>query len=339
VLCLYSVRDAQGAGKSRILHEFVGQAVRDGRCPVLIGDAAPGSSLRFAGATELGLEILASIARTRDIFGLEPPLKSTLLRTVLVRAPMDDEDQLDEAMAAVPDALFAEKLAHARKAVALPGPGGLTLDSSTVRELLRADLLALADEAAAEGGALEGEPPLVLFDGVEGYDKGIAALLIAGEEGQQGARPLLGPDGLGSTERRIPVVAAFSMGTAADEILRPVVEHHGLGQRIRFEVVGGFAEGEDALAFQRVLLHPFRLELVPGASNVALAPSPRITDEERRNLIESLRVGTSNALPGQLGQQAFYALAMMAKRAEWLEEADDEARLRTLIEEQQGNEV
>jgi hypothetical protein len=337
VLCLYSVRDTPKAGKSRILHEFVGQAVRDGRCPVLVGDASPGSSLRFAGATDLALEVLASVARTREIFGLKPPLDSALLRTVLLRAPIPNEDQLDQAMAAVPDALFAEKLAHARGAAASPAhPDGVALDPNTVRELLRADLLALADEAAAEAGTGEGEPPLVLFDHVQGYDKGIAALLMSDQAGAPGARPLLGPDGLGSVDRRIPVVVAFSLGTAADELLRPVVEHHGLGQRIRVEAVGGFAEGEDALAFQRVLLHPFQLDLVPGASDVALAPSPSLTPAQRQDLMESLRIGTQQALPGQLGQLAFYAVAKMAKSQRILEEADDEARLRRLIEDQQG---
>ena len=339
VLCLYSERGAQGAGKSRILHEFVGQAIRDGVCPVLVGEAAPGSARRFAGATDLGLEVLASIARTRRILGLDPPVESALLRAILARAPDDEVEDLGAGLEDLPEALFEERMSFAGRTVATPeNRDGRTLASGTVRELLRADLEALAEDAAREAGTLPDQGPIVLFDNVHTYDEGgILALFTSQPDGARtGApreRPLLGPDGLGSTDRRIPVVVAFSMGSPADEFLQPLQERQGWGQRLRVEKVGGFVEGEDALAFQRVLLHPYS-KAAPGLSDIALAPARTLTPADRDWLVDSFRLNTRHGMPGAMGQPEFYSVAMMAIRVHYLEEADDENRLQQLIEEQ-----
>jgi hypothetical protein len=308
VLAAYSEGpDAAEIGRSRLLAELVGQAVRDGHLPCLVDAGAVGAESCFPNALALGLAILASITRTRAVFGLDAPLDSVLV-TLCRNADPSSFTQLVEQHGNLPaDMAFTMLLEHCRKRCT-----GLDIPGSAVAQAVRRDLASLIEDgrrahayvAEARGQAV------VMFDDVERYDLGILALF----------QELLSPSGLGDPQTPVPVVVVFRLGTAADALLRPAAVQNAKPW-LMVRRVEAFPDGEDLLACHRVLLHPCEGDRTPLAVNEQ-------ADEATQDLWRKIFRANVRGLPVKFRSMEFYNTAEVAREDGYLIEADDERLLR-----------
>jgi hypothetical protein len=193
-----------------------------------------------------------------------------------------------------------------------------------VRLALRADVLqVLSSVAAVNPRIAAGGRPIVLLDAIHKYDKELLTELLDGN--------LLGHFGFGSNAaNRIPTVLSFAVTGAALDFLRSVVEAPLARPWLLRHGLNAFREdGEDVLAYERVLLHPFNPNLMPQVSDRAWVVSP----EADVALVEYWR-GVFRLLlegwPKSLTDRVLYKSVRMARDANCLREADDEDLLRRL---------
>lgn len=124
-------------------------------------------------------------------------------------------------------------------------------DHDAWSEALTADLIALRDDARQAHALIAARPGtvVVLLNDVHEYGTGAPYLLES----------LVTNFGLGAPNQVVPVVMTFRCGSAHDDTLLDVTEGEKrrscFGRPMRLEP---FAPGEDMLAYQRVLLQPYR---------------------------------------------------------------------------------
>lgn len=126
-----------------------------------------------------------------------------------------------------------------------------TPDQDAWSDALAGDLIALGDDARQMHALIASRPGnvVVLFNDVHEYGTAAPYLLQA----------LVTNAGLGTRNQVVPVVMTFRYGSAHDDTLLDVTEGEKrrscFGPAMRLEP---FAPGEDMLAYQRVLLQPYR---------------------------------------------------------------------------------
>ncbi len=291
-------------GKTRLLIELAAQALRDGNIPILLGSDSgawepPRTLEKFA--EELDDAIVTA---AEDGLKLQQQLPSPLQLWYLSKQRFTDP--------VLTEPLRSELARNGR------------LTPRAIKLALQTDLSALTSAArqchefinSAKGRAV------LLLDEVHRYD---AELLSAFFNDK-----LLGSYGLGSAagDQTIPVVMTFSLSGAAAEILKPVVEKPHVRPWLRFMPILPFVEnGEDLLAYSRILLHPFDRTLLPDFSDKRLAVSNDIPEA----LVRQWEANFRKIIRGRLSlliHPGFYGLAMVAQQAGYLKPADDDDVLR-----------
>ena len=286
-------------GKSRILLELTAGAIRNGHVPFLIGsDSKTWEPPRTI--DEFIVELRRSIALACDTFGIDPPDPSQL--TLL--SPLNIADP---------------KMSSAVKFALGPAPAKVT--PSAVRHALRADLLDVAARVGTAHQEMKSGRPIVLLDAIDKYDKELLTELLDGK--------LIGHFGFGSNpDNRIPTVLTFSVAGPALDFLKSVVETPlPRPWLFRYGLNALRADGEDLLAYERVLLHPFNPNLLPNVSDRAWA----VAGDADAALVTMWRDNFRLLLQGRpknLTDRILYVSAQIASTANYLREANDEDALR-----------
>jgi hypothetical protein len=285
-------------GKSRILLELTAGAIRNGHIPFLIGSDSktwepPRTIDDFIAA------LRDSIALACGTFGIDPPVPSQL-------TPLSPLNIADPNMSA------AIKYALGSATKATP---------AAVQLALRADLLDVAKRVGGAHTRMKDGRPIVLLDAIHKYDKELLTALFEGK--------LLGHFGFGgSPENRIPAVLTFSVAGPALDFLKSVVETPlPRPWLLRYPLNVFRPDGEDLLAYERVLLHPFNLKLLPNFSDrpwaVAADADPAMVNTWRDNFRDLLE-----GRPKNLTERILYVGVKLASAANYLREANDEDALR-----------
>jgi hypothetical protein len=302
VLAVYTEREdpAKGIkfGKSHLLKELTARALRGRHVPCLLrwppGEDPPRTAL------ELGQKLGEAIGRTRRHIGL-PPSGAPQLRLALAAA---GGAALDRARL---DVWIADRIEEAGAS-----------HPEVLRMALEKDLGALiADARAKHPGVLSpASRAVLLVDDVDRCDQAIDPLL----------HQVLGPSGLGAPEDPFPVVLAFHGGGPAQLMLKPVIERRMAGWLVR--KLDAFAEGEDMLAYERLLMNPFNETLSDNAGarwalNYGLGADK--TGKWERQFRKHLQ-----GVPTMATSDRLYILADLAQEDGFVIKADDEALLRAL---------
>ena len=304
---LAAVGDSSKSGKSRLILELTGQALRDGHVPILLGSddrtwEPPRTTGDFISA------LVEAILFAYRVFDLDPP-DGLLLQEL---------EPFDRANPRLPK-LLGPYLKDKTKATAL-----------MIQMVLQEDLGQLIRAARAKHPAVARAKglPLLMLDAIDKYDKDLLNDLFNAK--------VLGPDGFGpiaagpgdtDRDRRIPAVFTFDLAGPAQEILRSVVEAGGARKWLSVLRLTPFrTDGEDLLAYERVLLHPYNEALLEDFSN----RSHVVVDGAAENVVEQAQKGFRDGLRGQpaaLGQPMLYVLARFASALGYLQPADDDSVL------------
>jgi hypothetical protein len=161
---------------------------------------------------------------------------------------------------------------------------------------------------------------VLLLDDVEDYGPLISAV-FASTDG------LLQRYGAGSKKHPVPVVLNFLVSGPETEVLGPVSEERSIPSWLTVMALKPFAPGgEDMLAYEQILLHPFRSEPRDVADRpwafADVGPEVERTWEERfHNYLEGK--------PGKFVKNDYlYILADWGTKEQFVIEADDEPWLR-----------
>ena len=313
VLAAYTDRPDSGYGRTRLLMELAINALRDGQIPVLLTFAAtddpPKTLDTFAN------EMARAISSVRGYLGLGESRTSQLDAVAF-----PDIDITSQKPAELDGAIWAEL----RRAQGVPTARALSL-------AIQRDLGVLLDDATREIPyfRMSRAQIVVLLDNIEQYGSGLIARLVAKNGG------ILNASGLGTPENPIPVVMTFSLGNVADGTLRPLTETNKTIRWLTTERLGPFEpNGEDILAFELVLLHPFVPDLSKGVSDTAWAFNDQVADGIREKWEGRFRKQLKG-IPVKLGSDIFYSLAENATDDEFTVPANDEIWLRKTITGQQ----
>lgn len=292
-------------GRTRVLKELTAAAIRAGHVPCLLLWESPGAEVPTS-VEKLARQLGAAILRTRKIFGLGPPAFSSL--RALLTAPLPELRADPRLSAELREHLaFAESIDAGAYALAMAGD---------LTELARA---ARAADATSPTPSLNAASRVVvLVDDVDRWDKAIEPFLGV----------LISTWGLGTEAEPVPVIMSFSLGSPAATLLRPVAERRDRARDFRTVQLERFGAGEDMLAYEQVLLHPFG-PVVPEFSDVPWAfdfdVDPRVVAKVTQTFRK--RIG---GRPSKLGTEDFYSLAMMATSSDFVVPAQDEAVLQKL---------
>jgi CHAT domain-containing protein len=232
VLAICVDESANGVGKTRLLEEFGRAALENGHLPLLIAtgkDQEPPGDFSSL-AREIGRAMMDLGMR---VLGLESAHGTQLRR--LAKANLDDPEQSSGLHDDVREAFDLGMASALHQA--------LLLDSDA---LLRAARQKYGTTFSAQSRLI------VLLDNL---GKQCAALLKKIVE----ERDAFGPFGAGSKERPVPVVMTVKYGTEGD-IRRDLAERGSDQEWLDVLELRAFCKetDEDILAYEKVLLHPFR---------------------------------------------------------------------------------
>lgn len=299
--------DGADLGRTRLLKELTAAALRAGHIPVLMVWESP------TAAVPVSIEMLArqlglSIERTRAHFGLKPREASPL--ALLLGAPPAAGLDALRSDVRLPESLrghltFAESLDA--RAFAL----GIADELAALARDARS-----ADAAAAAPTLRPASRALVLVDDVHRWDKALEPFLDE----------LITVRGLGTDDEPVPVVLSFSLDGPAATLLRPVAERRRAGWTTR--KLERFAPGEDLLAYQQVLLHPFG-PVLPKFSDLRWVFHFNVDESLVRESLEAFEDVIAGA-PAELATRQFYGLMRVAKASGFVVAAGDEDVLEKL---------
>jgi hypothetical protein len=291
--------DAPRVGRTRLLRELATQAVRDGHVPCLV-TLSPASDPPSE-PVELAELLLEAILRTRQL--LELPTGSGGQLSLLTR-PVEELIRQDGVESDV------------RRE--LRGAGRVT-----VRAVYLAgwhDLQRLASDARARHERIRQAAGrvIVLLDDLERYRPALARKFF-----EVMCSPAEGP---GTVDGPVPVVVAVAWQGAATtttfQVMTDLVEK---SPQVLWKQLRPFEpNGEDLLACEQVLLHPFRLDL--GVSGVPVVVNDRAPDQAVAAAEELFRRHLGG-WPDRLATPEFYALAQNLLKMGSLTAADDKALL------------
>lgn len=307
VLMAYA-EDGRRVGKTRMLHELAGRALRRGHVVVMIDDVGNDPELPKT-QLEIGVYLLRAIVKARLAFGLEIPPHGALIDELIEIS--DDEAELD-----------LEPLSSQQRAIRLLsflGKRSGDIDGEALRLAIAADLAQLiADARAAPDDDSVGaaSQAVVILGGLGKWDEAATTLLDT----------LLGPAGLGSPDERVPVFAVGSRADWAGERLRTHPKLDGKPWAVVKEL-GAFGKDEAALAYQWVLLHP-RTTVKTKYSDLVYTPMSGYEDSWHEEFDDCIC-----GIPGKFDEDMFYAVAKALSRGHILA-ADDDARALAAYAEQ-----
>ena len=232
-----TTRAADGLGRTRLLQELTRQALLAGHVPLLIGDK-PKTSPRTLPDFCRALAGAATLVRSWLGLGTDPSAQLNLLLRHVPGAPPDE--RLDPTIRAL-----------------------LDINGDVVPDIVllaaSADLGRLAADArAAHPHVARAKGRAVLL--VDDIDASSVDLLDALHD------QLLGEHGLGTQEEPVPVVLALTYG-GEDNLLRDVAEGRSNQPWLVMPLRPFQADGEDLLAYEQVMLHPFNPGAREGVSN------------------------------------------------------------------------
>lgn len=306
VLAAFVKGEGVRRGRTRLLRELTKQALWDGHVPLLIGTNPNDEPPRTLAA--LCRKVESAIVLVRRWLDLPQGAVGQLglLRSHDPTRPVDD--RLDSTIGALLD-IHGEVIPE------------------TVGLALQADLGLLAADARARHPVIARRPGrvVVLLDGI---DDGAVELVEALHD------RLLGDHGLGTADEPIPVVLAFAYASR-DNLLRQIAEGQSGKPWLEVRELRAFqSDGEDLLAWEQVMLHPFNLNLMPGVSDRPWVFNRELAPEYWDRYVARAR-NSLGGEPSVFVGDTFYAFLAGAEPGGFLKEADDERLLATFRQEGQ----
>jgi hypothetical protein len=290
-------------GRTRALKEVTAAALRAGHVPCLLLWESPAAVVPTS-IKALAIEIGKAIGKTRAAFRLAPRAPSQI--ALLINSELDAL----RCDARLPAALL-EHLAFATE-----------IDARAFALAIADDLTALARDARAADAASSSpvlhaqSRAMLLVDDVHRWDKALEPFLDV----------LVSAWGLGTEQEPVPVVLTFPLDSPAAALLRPIAERRRQGwSTVQLD---RFGEGEDVLAYQQVLLHPFG-PVLPKFSDLCWAFDFDIDRSVVVESVEALRETIAGS-PGKLGEREFYAVARALRTSRFVVPAGDEHVLEKL---------
>jgi hypothetical protein len=301
VLVAYVESTLSGLGRTRLLQELAARAIRDGHVPCLVASEIPGWTPP-KNLAQFAAQLMGAINTARSAFKLNHVSEhnSELLKLLLKKFGSLELEEYRNSNLLGPKVLE-------RSESFKDGLVGVT----DLREALKNDLHQLLREIRGVPGANAGIRALVLLDQVERYDNALPPLL----------HELLDDFGLGTSDEIVPVVLVASLKTPADQFLGHWLEQ-GKPWLMRIVLAPFKEDGEDMLAYQRVLLHP---QNSPGADRVIpMAFNDDADEDVKAGFCKEFRAEL-RGIPEHLKQLRL--LSRFGLAGKFLKEADDETRL------------
>ena len=295
------------SGKTRLIMELAAQALRDGHVPIIVAlDSPVWEPPRDPGA--LIKKLVTAIDLAYRTFDLDPPA-SFLLQEL---------EPFDRSNPRLPKSL-GPHLRDKTRATAL-----------AIQVVLREDLDVLVRAARAKHPAIARAKglPIVMLDAIDKYDKDFLNDLFNERVlGTDGFGPLSRDAGDSDRDVRIPTVLTFDLSGPAQEILKSVVEAKGTRKWLNVLPLNRFRpDGEDLLAYERVLLHPHDKTLFVDVSDKPYAPAD-VESDKLDEWHETLR-DVLDGQPKWLTDRALYGLAKRGLKDGCLQIANDEKLLK-----------
>jgi hypothetical protein len=329
VLGIYARQAGVGIGRTRLLDEFLGQAVRDGHVPCLYSFQSR-NRLAIKGPNSIGefaLGLLEAIARTRNIFNLRPPIENALFDALSVNAEFQAFRDRATQRRGNPTVLFQQLLQEARPLARS------TLGAGLVREALQADFQRLTRSARARHPRIADSKgrAILLLDNIDVLPRQVIDELISEVLGAEGSF------GLGRWwDDRVPVAFTFTVtdDPSEREFWGGIMSHPA----IRFREMTRFSKEENVLAHHRILLFPHEqpVPIWSGFSNVPWAVNDAIDDLGRSFGEQLFYVATDRGVPRMYLDPLFYeSVALTRPRApgetNYLMPAEEEKALEALV--------
>lgn len=314
-------KGSEKVGKTRLLHELAGRALRGGHVVVMIDDRGstrdrdllPGSPFQLAA------RMLSSIGTTRRRFNLPVPLESQLL------LELEDLSGNDPGLRRISTeesrwTRFGRFLLECEEGAENGTFDGKPIEGS-LRQALSYDLVTLIREARASG-----DPSIGAHS---------RAIVVAGSIGKWGSATwligssLLEANGLGDDNEHVPLfaTAAFEDDREALKASREKLEDVRWGN---FKDLGKFKEGEDLLAYRWVLLHPRRRPIAnfpPLSAYVPKFDEPGKVEEWQRFFTNHIR-----GIPSMFMDPIFQCVVESLEAQRVLVKADDNEVLAQYME-------
>jgi hypothetical protein len=316
VMAAFTVDDIKGYGRTRLLEELVIQALRDGHVPCAVLASQPGWK-----APKNPLDVAVAIDRAmetaREALGLNTRNVGPIM---LLQFLADGNLELADRPEWLVNVLRRHRWNKEYPSQISPG---------AIAEIIERQFLELMAEARREKPAIltENSRAVLLLDDLHDYIKEFEPIATEHK---------LGVWGFGTEQEPVPVVAAFSLGTATNDMTKPIAESNYSGWRAL--PLRAFATDkdrrEDMRAYARVLMNPFTT-LVANISDVAWVMDYGITPAEV-NDCEDMYRRYFKGIPGRIQEEPFFLMAETAKGKRFLKEAQDRDRLRRLIDEEGG---
>lgn len=288
-------------GRTRLLRELTKQALWDGHIPLLIGTNPGDEPPRTLAALRRKVEGAVVLVRR----WLDLPQGATsqlaLLRSFDPTRPPDD--RLDPTISGLLGA-YGEVVPEA------------------VRIAFQVDLGLLAADARRRHPVLARGPGRVVLL-LDGIDDGSVELV------EQLHEQLLGNHGLGTDAEPVPVVLAFAYASR-DNLLRQIAEGQSGKPWLEVRELRAFqSDGEDLLAWEQVLLHPFNRQIMPGFSDRPWVFNRELDPQHWDRYVTRARDSLGGE-PSVFVGDTFYAFLAGTEPGGFLKDADDETLLASL---------
>ena len=304
-------------GKTRLLHEFAGRALRRGHLVVRIDDLGVDISLLPRTYQQMAVEMLRAILETRERFDLDLPRRSLLVQEI-------------ERLSGISLDLSGADSSEYRRARlgAFISTCQKNLDEidaeigGSLKVLLAHDLTQLARDAReAHPTVLGPQHRVVVVLGGIGKWGEVTSLLC---------QSLLDVYGFGKESEPVPVLATGAMVDAPEQLKRGL-EKARSSDAISYEHLGRLEGEEEVLAYQTVLLHPSREQigdlnpLPPYVPNFEMSGDQKYWEDALREVIQGV--------PGNFGERLRLVAPWMAESGS-LVLADEEDVMTGYLEEQ-----
>lgn len=288
-------------GRTRLLRELTKQALWDGHIPLLIGTNPGDEPPRTLAALRRKVEGAVVLVRR----WLDLPQGATsqlaLLRSFDPTRPPDD--RLDPTIAGLLG-VYGEVVPEA------------------VQIAFQEDLRLLAEDARRRHPVLARGPGRVvlLLDGID--DSSVELV-------EQLHEKLLGDHGLGTESEPVPVVLAFAYASR-DNLLRQIAEGQSGKPWLEVRELRAFrSDGEDLLAWEQVLLHPFNRQIMPGFSDKPWVFNRELDPQHWDRYVTRARDSLGGE-PSVFVGDVFYAFLAGTEPGGFLKDADDETLIANL---------